>query len=78
MFHFIPSKIVASYTDILRARHAIFLRRLRDEPKECLRRRLVAIMSTIKFLGVHIDQKTGNIILRDFEKIEAGMRDKHL
>ena len=35
-------------------------------------------MSTIKFLGVHIDQKTGNIILRDFEKIEAGMRDKYL
>ena len=40
--------LLASYTDILWARHAIFLPhvrgggRLRDEPKECLRRRLVS------------------------------------
>ena len=31
---------VASYADILWARHAIFLPHERDEPKECLRRRL--------------------------------------
>ena len=36
-------RLVASYADILWDRHAIFLGgRLRDEPKECLRRRLYA------------------------------------
>ena len=35
-----PRSSLASHADILLARHAIREERLRDEPKECLRRRL--------------------------------------
>ena len=48
--------MVASYADILWARHAIFLPhergggRLRDEPKECLRRRLGVMADGEEFM----------------------------
>ena len=59
----VGGRFVASYADILWARHAIFLPhvrgggRLRDEPKECLRRRLDALRlsdSTLLLLKVQV------------------------
>ena len=46
--------ILASHADILLARHAIFPpneERLRDEPKECLRGRLICLLVTKWFIN---------------------------
>ena len=52
---------IASYADALWARHAIFLRRLRDEPKERLRRRLDITEGLWKeFVGLQTRLKQAN------------------
>ena len=70
-------QMIASYADILWARHAIFLI-LRDEPKECLRRRLCRWHLLKTHIGHQTNFSLGGMFLQRSREKSKGIMVKFI